>query len=79
MPSTMPLKKWREINGKSQIDVANAVGAANATVVSRWERGVHLPRRHEMIWLYVLTAGVVTPNDFYDLPNLTGLAAERAA
>jgi transcriptional regulator with XRE-family HTH domain len=74
----MALREWRERNGKSQQDVARLVGAANATVVSRWERGVHLPRKDEMVRLYVLTRGEVPPNSFYDLPDLASLLADPA-
>jgi transcriptional regulator with XRE-family HTH domain len=74
----MALREWRERNGKSQQDVARLVGAANATVVSRWERGVHLPRKDEMVRLYVVTRGEVPPNSFYDLPDLSTSAEEAA-
>lgn len=73
----MTLKEWRERNGKSQPEVARLTGVANATVVSRWERGVHIPHRNEMVRLYILTGGQVDPNSFYGLPDLT--AQEQAA
>lgn len=71
----MALKAWRESNGKSLEECAKLFGVANGTVVWRWEAGIAVPRRHQMIRVYVETKGAVTPNDFYDLPPLPALPA----
>ena len=71
----MLLREWRIKHELSQATVAAAVGAANATVVSRWELKRHIPRPAEMAALFLVTGGAVTPNDFYDLPSLESAAA----
>jgi hypothetical protein len=43
----------------------------NYTAVARYIRGERLPGRKTYIDIYVETRGEVTPNDFYDLPELT--------
>lgn len=73
----MRLREWRERNRMSLGDVARRVGVSNATAVRRWEVGGRVPRPHQMAAIYVLTAGAVTPNSFYDLPALP--AGEEAA
>ena len=69
----MRLQKWRENKGLTLDSVAGRVGVASMTV-SRWERGSRIPRRGEMLRLFLCTDGQVQPNDFYELPEL-----ERAA
>lgn len=66
----MTLKQWRERNGISQEAAARLFGVRNATVVSKWEIGRQLPRKQYMRAIYLKTGGMVTPNDFYDLPEL---------
>lgn len=70
----MLLREWRTKRELSLAALAHMVGAANATVVSRWERKIHLPRPAEMVALYQLTDGQVAPNDFYVLPELQAAA-----
>lgn len=41
----------------------------------RYVAGTRMPRRDEMVRIYVVTGGDVTPNDFYDLPCLQQAAA----
>lgn len=52
-------------------------GATNANCIWRWENGVNIPNRREMVALYLLSGGRVTPNDFYDLPELPDRATEQ--
>lgn len=66
----MALREWREINRLSLDAAAKRLGAANGTVVWRWENGVAIPRRGQMVRIYVETRGQVDPNSFYDLPAL---------
>lgn len=42
----------------------------------RYALGQRLPRPPHMVSIYILTAGAVTPNDFYDLPALPEAAAD---
>lgn len=72
---SMRLKEWREQHRISYARCAKRVGVANGTVVWRWEaRGV-IPQPELMLRIYVESGGLVTPNDFYDLPLLDGAAA----
>lgn len=66
----MLLREWRLKRDLSLAAFAGLVGAGNATVVSRWERKIYRPQPPEMIAIYRVTGGQVTPNDFYDLPDL---------
>lgn len=66
----MKLREWRETHGHSQQFIADKVGAKSSTVVSRWERLVHVPHPDQVAALFVLTDGAVTPNDHYELPDL---------
>lgn len=71
----MLLRDWRFERKLSLGAVAKRVAEAtgrktNAAVVHRWERGAQIPRRLEMVALYLLSGGQVTPNDFYALPAL---------
>lgn len=60
----MKLLEWREQNGKTQQDVADAVGTSQASV-DRWEKGA-IPRKAAMAQLVKLTAGAVTYRDFFE-------------
>lgn len=70
----MKLADWRNSKGMTQGELASRLGLIPLSI-SRYERGDRLPDPAVMIELYQLTGGVVTPNDFYDLPSL----GERAA
>lgn len=71
----MKLKAWREEKGRSLKSVADELGTDIATVF-RWEvepgePNRRIPNEGYMCGLYRLTGGAVTPNDFYDLPDLS--------
>lgn len=38
-----------------------------------------VPRRQQMRAIYIDSRGAVPPNEFYDLPDLSALSAEREA
>lgn len=59
----MKLKAWRQSKDLSQTTFADMIGAAQATV-SDWERGASAPKAEAMRWVFVVTDGAVTPNDF---------------
>lgn len=66
----MQLNEYRESRGWSYSELARLVGAAHATVVRRWclPAGHHdrlIPNAINMRKLIALSAGEVTPNDFY--------------
>jgi transcriptional regulator with XRE-family HTH domain len=71
----MLLRDWRFERELSLAALAEMVRTSTgskttATVVSRWERGIYQPNKREMVAVYLLTGGKVTPNDFYELPEL---------
>lgn len=67
----MRLVEWRREQGRTQQQVADALGV-NQSAVSQWERAndPYLPSPDVMRRIYALTQGTVAPNDFYDLPPL---------
>lgn len=76
----MKLAAWRKQEGLSQDELATALETTQG-YVSRIERPARakdfrMPGLRMMIDIYRLTAGAVTPNDFYDLPKIE---AKRAA
>lgn len=73
----MKLRDWRKREGFSLRVVAEAVEVSIASV-SLWERGLRMPYPWAMRAIYDLTAGKVTPNDFYDLPAASLAAPENA-
>jgi transcriptional regulator with XRE-family HTH domain len=75
----MTFKEWRERNNCSLERCAELFGAANGSVISRYERGIRIPNREHMRRIYVQTRGAVDPNSFYDLPDLAALPREDAA
>lgn len=74
----MRLAIWRKKAGKTQADLADALGCSQS-YISQIERADSplVPGPAIMIEIYRLSNGVVQPNDFYDLPVLT--AVRRAA
>jgi transcriptional regulator with XRE-family HTH domain len=68
------LGDWRRAKGLTQEDLGAKLGCEKPTV-ARYEAGTRIPERDTMRRIYVVTDGAVTPNDFYDLPDLNDLAA----
>jgi transcriptional regulator with XRE-family HTH domain len=74
------LAEWRASRGLSRAELAKLLEVFDAKVVWRWETGEYVPRREQMVRIWLLTEGRVAPNSFYDLPPITGsspLAHER--
>ena len=65
----LKLAAWRTRRGKTQQWVAEQIGCT-VGAVARYEGGVRIPDKATMKKIYVLTEGVVTPNDFYELPEI---------
>tara|TARA_R110002012_G_C11477142_1_gene594623 strand:- start:189 stop:398 length:210 start_codon:yes stop_codon:yes gene_type:complete len=66
----MQLNEYRESRGWSYSELARLVGAAHATVVRRWCLPIGhddrlIPNSRNMRKVIALSAGEVTPNDFY--------------
>lgn len=69
-----PLEKWRRsqvVNGKPMTmeHAAGLLGVSRAAW-NDWEKRKRIPGHATMTEIYSLTEGAVTPNDFYDLPDL---------
>jgi DNA-binding transcriptional regulator YiaG len=64
-----PLKAWRTAQAVPVPELAAQIGCARQTWYS-WERGTSIPQSDQMVRIVEMTAGQVTPNDFYDLPDL---------
>lgn len=68
----MRLREWREREGLTQEFVAGELGVSQP-ILSLMERADNprLPReKRVLVRLYRLSKGEVTPNDFFDLPDL---------
>lgn len=67
----MRLAEWRKAEGLSQEELAEMLGVTQPTIsaVERWPVN-SIPGRELMIAIYRVTNGIVTPNDFYNLPDL---------
>lgn len=64
-PETMmPLRKWREKQGKTQEWCASQIGTSRQ-VWCDWERGRRIPNKVFMPKVVRLTGGEVTAGDFY--------------
>jgi len=70
----MRLQTYLEVEKISIAGFARACGVGRRTM-HRIVLGVCLPRRALMMRIYELTHGAVTPNDFYELPELAQEAA----
>jgi hypothetical protein len=60
-------KKYLEIKRRTIADVARELGEHRETVRT-WINGA-IPRRQQMLKIYLWSKGQVQPNDFYELPN----------
>ncbi len=64
-----PLRQWR-LERDYTLDAAAAGVGTVRQVWYDWEGGRRIPSREFMAAIYRFTRGAVTPNDFYDLPDL---------
>jgi transcriptional regulator with XRE-family HTH domain len=71
----MRLAEWRIGQGMTQAQLADRLGCEQS-FISQIERATDpmIPRRRWMLAIYRLTWAAVTPNDFFDLPELEQLA-----
>lgn len=63
----MSAAKWGRVVGLSRMQALRAV------------KGEVIPRKDVVVRTYIWSRGVVTPDDWYDLPDLSTLSAEQAA
>ena len=57
------LRKYRRVNGYTQIQVAQLLNLSNSTRVSEWEKGKSLPNVENLLKLSVIYHALI--NDFY--------------
>jgi transcriptional regulator with XRE-family HTH domain len=74
----MKLAEWRRSREMTQQELADTLGCF-VTSVARYEAGRRRPDDQTMMAIYVLSNGLVQPNDFYDLPVLADAQLEDAA
>lgn len=65
----MTLKEYIKEKKLTGLAFANLVGA-EASLVSKWKRGVVNPTQHYYKKIYEVTDGQVTPNDFFELETV---------
>lgn len=64
----MTFDAWTKTKGLTWEQVAELIGAANASVARKYSLGT-IPRRRTMWRIYEVSGGLVTPNDFFGLPG----------
>jgi anhydro-N-acetylmuramic acid kinase len=62
----MKLKSYRAIANMTQQQLAERLGVSQLSVI-KYENGENIPSREQMINIFRVSNGAVTPNDFYDL------------
>jgi hypothetical protein len=65
----MRFSEWISREKLSFRAAAERIGVANGTAARRYTIG-GIPSRETMARIYLATCGEVTPNDFYELPEL---------
>lgn len=62
-----PLTQLRESRGQTLEAFAAEIGASKG-MVWKWENGVAIPRPTYMNRILKISKGIVTPNDWYEIP-----------
>lgn len=65
----MKLAEWKSQNGHTDESLAALIGDCSASSIQKWLRGERIPREEQMLRIFEVTKGDVTPNDFYQLPE----------
>lgn len=73
------LHDWMYAEKLSAAEWGRKVGIPSRASAARYVKGMRMPPSSVIVATYVLSGGRVTPNDFYDLPDLSTLSAEQAA
>lgn len=63
---THKLREWRHAKGFTILQVAERL-AVKPEMLSKWERGVHIPAPANLEAIYTITGGEIEPNDFFKL------------
>lgn len=63
---THKLREWRRAKGFTIAQVAERLDVL-PEMLSKWERGKHVPKAAYIEAIYTITAGEVEPNDFFEL------------
>ena len=66
----MKLRDWLQQAGYTQDEYGRRIGVSQQAIGRYCDE--RIPPRSIMVRIYCDTCGVVTPNDFYNLPLLTG-------
>ncbi len=66
----MKLRAYRALANLTQQALAERLGISELSVI-KYEGGTTIPSREAMLRIYQLSGGLVTPNDFFDLENLS--------
>jgi anhydro-N-acetylmuramic acid kinase len=65
----MKLRTFRALTKMTQQQLAQQLGISELSVI-KYEQGDTTPSREQMLKIYRLSSGAVTPNDFYDLDSI---------
>lgn len=65
----LKLGDWRRRRGLTQLQLSDAL-ATTLSSVCRYENGTRIPEPEMMRKIYVFTEGSISPDNFYDLPEL---------
>jgi hypothetical protein len=71
----MKLRQYATDQGLSAPSVRKQLQLRSTNSVYRYYRGDAIPASPIMIRIFVWSRGAVTPNDFYDLPELFSIPA----
>lgn len=75
---SMDLKHYMSEHRLDDEQMAALIGGVSAHGVSKWRRGVRIPRPDEMAKIARATKGAVQPNDFYPAADALISAAKKA-
>ncbi len=64
------LRTYRAISNLTQQQFARKLAVSELSII-KYEGGINMPSRETMLRIYELTAGSVTPNDFFDLESIS--------
>ncbi len=73
----MKLAEWKQGQGHTDEALAALIGDCSVSALRKWLSGERIPREEQMLRIFDVTKGDVTPNDFYSLPAT--LPSEPAA
>ena len=75
--TTMTLTEYLETENLSPAAFAARLEDASEGAVRKWMTGERMPKRPQMIEIYRVTNGLVTPNDFHGVGYVLSRAEDR--